>query len=407
VSTAARTGLDVWQGVLVDAVDGDPLARAKVAAHPGIDWPALWPRILRLRPDAGPTLVALRNGKMPQRKGQPMPDVDAKEPDDGEAPAFTWRTGQDIDDSPPGELLLGMLEPDGPTLIYAAGGVGKGTTAAWVVAETRELGLRPLIYDAEGHPREWRRRLTGLGVPPEWWVYVQPQELPDHLLGRPLYDVVPHLGDVARAAGCGLLILDSIMAASNLTEEGLKSDARAPYRVVSALDETGLPSVSIGHPPKQSPTGEPYGSVAWTNAPRLTWLGTRAEGDGHRVRWQARKKNERGAIPGILLTFRYDELGRLCGAVREDDERATRAWIADILTEGPQTVEELAELMAESGDDGATEAAEARAKETIRRTLGRMRKAGLAHKTGGRGAPWALGGKVSRNEKQDSERVNR
>jgi hypothetical protein len=310
--------------------------------------------------------------------------------DDAE-PALAWRTGEDIDDSPPGDLLLGMLEPNDPTMIYAAGGVGKGTTCAYIVAETRKLGIRPLIYDAEGHPREWRRRLTGLDIPPEWWVYVEPHELPDHLLGKPLHEVTPHLGDIARAAGCGLLIVDSIMAASNLTEEGIKGDVRAPYRYASALANTGIPSVSIGHTPKNNPGGDPYGSVAWINAARLTWLGTKAAGEGHRVRWQTRKKNERGHVPSILLTFHYDDGQRLCSVTREDDEQATRTWLMDTLAQGPQSVEDLAELMVDSDDEGPIEAAMARAKETIRRTLGRMRKAGLAHKAAGRGSPWALG----------------
>lgn len=329
----------------------------------------------------------------------------AAEPAQGvDVPPLSWRTLADIDDAPPGNLLFGMIEPDGPTLLYGAGGVGKGTTAAWLIAECLAVGIRPMVYDAENHPREWRRRTAGLGVGPEQVVYVQPHELPTHLLGRPLHEVVPHLGDVARAAGCGILIIDSIMAGANLSEEGLKSDARAPYRYVAALAELGIPSVSLGHTTKNSPDGDPYGSVSWINAMRLTWLGTRAEGDsdGHRVRWQPRKRNERGHIASVRLSFEYDEANQLCGATRQDDELVVRAWLTDALARGPLTVQELAESMADMNDDGPTDAAEARAKETIRRTLSRMRHAGLVHKTGGRLSPWALG--VSRNVSRNGGR---
>ena len=313
-------------------------------------------------------------------------------------PAVQWRTLADIDDAPPGELLLGMLEPEGPNLLYGDGGVGKGTTCVWIIAECVKMGIVPMIYDAENHPREWRRRAGGLGVGPAEVVYRQPHELPPHLVGRPLHIVVPHLGDVAQSAGCGILIIDSIIAASNLSEEGLKGDARAPYQYVSALNEIGITSVSIGHTPKNSPEGDPYGSVSWINAMRLTWLGTDAGGEGHRVRWLPKKRNERGHIAAILLGFQYDEAGKLCGVTREDDERATRLWLIDRLASGPQTVEELAEEMAEVGDAAGV----ARAKDRLRQTLGRMKRAHQVHKTGGRGAPWALGG-PSRNGKRDRE----
>ena len=183
----------------------------------------------------------------------------------------------------------------------------------------------------------------------------------------------------------------------------MKSDPRAPYMYTAALAELGLPSVSVGHTPKNSPDGDPYGSVSWTNAHRLTWHGARAEGDGHRVRWTPRKRNERGAIAGILLAFDYDEKGQLCRVTPEDDERASRMWVTDILAQGPRTVEELAEELAD-GEDGNHAQNTARAKDRIRQTLGRMRRAGLVHKAKGRGTPWALGvdGKVSRNGKRDA-----
>jgi hypothetical protein len=314
----------------------------------------------------------------------------------GERPA-TWRTVADIEDSALRPLLFGMLEPDGPNLLYAAGGTGKGTTCAWLIAEAVKVGIRPMIYDAENHPREWRRRVTGLGVAPERVVYVQPYELPTVLLGKPLYQVVPHLGSIAQAAECGILFIDSILAAANLSEEGLKSDARAPYQYVTALGELGIPSVSLGHTPKNSLEGDPYGSVSWINAMRLTWQGQHAEGDGHRVRWVARKKNERGHIPGLLLTFGYDAQDRLVTVTQEDDETSTRRWILDVLADGPQTVEELADLMC-TNESGNHTAAVTRARDRIRMLLNRMQRARLVHKIGGRGSPWALGSRSGSRE---------
>ena len=56
--------------------------------------------------------------------------------------------------------------------------------------------------------------------------------------------------------------------------------------------------------------------MAWVAAMRMTWIGTRGEGDGHHVRWRPRKRNERGYIAGVLLTFEYGDDGRPCAVTR-------------------------------------------------------------------------------------------
>jgi hypothetical protein len=305
----------------------------------------------------------------------------------------TWRTLAEVPNDPPGPLLLDMFEPDGPNLIYAAGGVGKGSTCAWVITECAKIGIKVLIYDAEGHPGEWRRRVEGLGGNPADTVIVEPHELPQNLMGKPLHEVVPYLGAIAHEAGCGLIIVDSILAAANLSEEGLKSNAAAPYLYVRALGTVGKPSISIAHPPKNSASGEPYGSVSWVNAMRLTWFGTHAEGDGHNVRWTPRKRNERGRIATVRLEFHYNDLGQLSHVERKDDEFVVRDWITSQLMElGEATVPDLAEEMIADDDDGNRAVVLERAKDTISRTLRRMRKAGQVHKMkGSRPARWALG----------------
>jgi hypothetical protein len=124
---------------------------------------------------------------------------------------------------------------------------------------------------------------------------------------------------------------------------------------------------------------------------RLTWLGTRAEGDSHRVRWRPKKRNERGHIPGVLLTFAYGADGRPCSAERADDDESTRDWLLAALVGGPRGVGDLAEeMMAEHDDPPAGELE--RIKERVARALGRMARDGWVDKLGtkGRGVQWAL-----------------
>jgi hypothetical protein len=315
----------------------------------------------------------------------PLPSVWALR-DRGEFP----RTLADISDDPPGPLHFGMLE-DGPTLAYAAPGTGKGTTGAWIVCEAQRAGMLPLIFDAERRPREWSRRVAGLGGDRSRCLYTEPVDLPRALVGRPLWEVTEHLGKIIAANGADLLMIDSIMPAVGLGEERLRSDPQVPYLWVAALDALSVPSLSFGHPPKGQPEGEPFGSFAWVAAMRLTWVGTKAEGDGHRVRWRPKKRNERGHIPGILLTVDYGDDGRPCGITRADDEESTRDWILAALVHGPRGVGALAEDMLDETDSPPPGEAD-RIKERLRRTLHRMSREGWVERLGTTGprVQWQL-----------------
>jgi len=302
-----------------------------------------------------------------------------------------WRTLLDVPDTPPGPLLLGMLEPDGPTLAYGAPGIGKGTTGAWIITEAQRVGMLPVVYDAERRPREWSRRVGGLGGDRGRVVYIEPEDLPASHRGRPLWDVAPAIGAIVQAAGGDLLLIDSIMPAVGLGEDRLRSDAQVPFLWVAALDALEVPSLSFGHPPKGQPEGEPFGSFAWVAAMRLTWLGTKAEGDGHRIRWRPKKRNERGHIPGVLLTVEYGDDGRPCAVARADDEESTRDWLLAALIHGPRGVADMAEdMLAET--ENATTGEVDRIRERLGRALQRMRREGWVEKLGkvGRGVQWSL-----------------
>lgn len=317
-----------------------------------------------------------------------MPLFDADEP--AEAVPL-YRTLANIDDAPPRDLLFGMLEPDGPNAAIAAPGVGKGMTGAYFVTECEREGLRPVIFDAERRPREWARRVAGLGGDRSRVIYVEPTDLPASHRGRPLWEVVDVLDLIISAAGGDLLIIDSIMPAVGLGEDRLKSDAQVPFLWVAALDSLSVPSLSFGHPPKGQPEGEPFGSFAWVAAMRLTWIGTKAEGDGHRIRWRPRKRNERGHIPGVLLTVEYGDDGRPCAVGRADDEESTRDWLLGALVAGPRGVADMAEDMLADTDSPAAGEAE-RIKERLGRALHRMSREGWVERVGGqgRGAKWQL-----------------
>ena len=301
------------------------------------------------------------------------------------------RTLADISDEPPRPLLLGMLEPDGPTLAYGAPGTGKGTTGAWIVVECLQLGMKPLIFDAERRPREWARRVSGLGGDRSRVAYREPTDL-GKFAGRPFWEAGEELRHQARAAGADLLIVDSILPAVGLGEDRLKSDPQTPYLYVAALDALGIPTVSFGHPPKGQPEGDPFGSVAWLGAMRLTWVGTPAEGDGHRVRWRPRKRNERGYIPGFVLSVAYGADGRPSEVRRDDDEESTREWLVTALGSGaPRSVADMADELIETSER-LDEHDAARVRERLSKSLQRMKRDNLVERLGttGVGVRWQL-----------------
>jgi hypothetical protein len=284
-----------------------------------------------------------------------------------------------------------MLEA-GPNMLYAAPGTGKGLTGAWIACELDKLGLRPAVYDAERRPREWSRRVAGLGGDRSRIVYVEPSDLGPKHAGRPLWEATEALAPILRSAGADALLIDSVLPACGIAEERLRSDAAAPFLYVAALDALGIVTVSFGHPPKGRPEGEPFGSMAWVAAMRLTWLGSDAPTDGgKRVRWRPRKRNERGHVPGILLHFDFGEDGRPCAAQQLDDEQDTRSWLLDALHDGPLTMAELVEL-AMADEEYATADMAERAKERLGSALGRMRRQGQVTREGtsGRNVRWSV-----------------
>ena len=326
----------------------------------------------------------------PRDNGAEEPKLAEVEPITPDLP--TWRTLDEIPDDPPRSLLLDFLEPDGPTLGCAAPGVGKGMTAAWSTRELQRLGMKVAIYDAERRPREWARRIQGLGGNRSEVTYFDPSDLGRKYLGRPLWDAQPALRTIIRSTGSDVLIVDSILPSVGVGEERLRTDAQAPYLYVAALDALGIPTLSLGHPPKGQPEGDPFGSMAWVAAMRLTWIGTIGERDVHQVRWRPRKRNERGHIATFLLTISYSDDGRPHDVTREDDEETTREWILAALVRGPRTVSDLAEELLDQADEQPSPDLSRRTEERISRTMRRLAREGLADKAGkdGRAVRWTL-----------------
>ena len=305
----------------------------------------------------------------------------------------TGRTLADISDEPLPPLLFDIVETSGGTIMSAKGGTGKGATGVYLCGTAVEAGMTPLILDFERRPGEWARRLSGLCVPRDKVAYADRSDFPGDHKGRPLMELIDDIRSIIHYRGADLVVIDSIIAAVLAGEDKMKGDPQLPWEYMRAIEELGVPTVSFAHPPRGRTDGDPFGSVMWVNASRLVWAGSRAEGDGHRVRWRAHKENERGRIPGFILAFSYGDDGRMAGVERLDDETDTREWLQQALyAHGELSVAELAELLYEDDSEPPTPDELERTKARFRQQLNRMKKAGLVSRSGkatGKGAKWS------------------
>jgi hypothetical protein len=245
--------------------------------------------------------------------------------------------------------------------------------------------MRAAIYDAEARPREWARRLAGLGADRAGVRYIAPVDLARPLRGRPLWDIADALRDTLAADGVDLVIVDSAIRASALADDRARSDPGAPFTYVAALETVCRVPVSLGHPSRGNPDGDPFGSYAWVAAHRLTWHGRRESGGQHRVRWEVRKANERpDTIPAVGLTFEYRD-GLLVAVSRTDDDEDTATWV---LARLPGTVADLVDAWMEDHDE--PDAARQVLTERIGRALRRLRSREVVDRAGRRPYRWTV-----------------
>jgi len=157
--------------------------------------------------------------------------------------------------APPVPPILGVLSPEGTTVLYGDGGDGKG----WIAAKwASQLDVKVAIIDFENHPNEWAYRLDKFGL--QDVLYVSPP----NTMERWANDRAARL---LRNAGIGFLIVDSAMYASNVDDPYSPASAMAYKRARSRLDN--LPAILLAH--TTGGQDKVFGSVFWRNEARIVW----------------------------------------------------------------------------------------------------------------------------------------
>ena len=271
--------------------------------------------------------------------------------EDGSEDIAAWlgaRSLATIPRDPPPPLLIDRLDPNGHTILYGEGGVGKGTTASYWITQLVAAGHHVLVLDYEDHPDEWSRRVWALAGQDavDGVTHVSPHSTAWNGPSGAIWDHQDEIKKLAEACGAAFIVIDSIIpACAGVDVSSGATDA--PSRYVAALQHIGLPVLSIAHVTKEGSLKYPFGSVFWHNLARFTWSLSKAP-SGDTTVLTNRKHNNYEKQPAIDVRMTW-----LDGLPRDVGERPYSAALADLIDEAliePLTLKEVVARLNEDND---------------------------------------------------------
>jgi hypothetical protein len=265
----------------------------------------------------------------------------------------------------PDPLAAPFLTPEGPTVIYGKGGVGKGLVTCYLIKRLVEAGHVVLLVDFEGREREWGFRLRGLGLADALLdrIHYRAPFGPDWTAPTgSLADVAQLLREDGDRLGATYLVIDSYSVATSTGDTLGGMPAAQEY--FNGLTRIGLPSATIAHVAGGQGRfpDRPFGSVFVHNLARETWAVETTDEDEeesnpdlarigpHVVSLEIRnkKQNDRPLSTAQFMTFSFFGDGTIeVNRDRPTDQTRTEMCAA-ILAETPDmTTKEIAAAIKE------------------------------------------------------------
>jgi hypothetical protein len=299
----------------------------------------------------------------------------------------------------PAQLCHPFLTAEGPTVIYARGGTGKGMVACWFVKRLVAAGHVVMVVDFEGHEREWGSRLRGLGLTDDELArvhYRAPFASDWTAPTGSMASIADAIREDAARLGVTILIVDSYsVATSNGDTMGGEAAAREYF---SGLARIGLPSLTIAHVRGDSGKfpDRPFGSVFVHNLARETWAVERLgddepEADADLIRvgphivaleLRNKKANARPISAAQFVTFSFFGDGSIEVLTDRPSDRSVADRAAAVLADGPMTLVKIAAAIKEDTGETVSE-------DVLRRALNRDPRR-FVHLDGTRPRPWGL-----------------
>lgn len=179
--------------------------------------------------------------------------------------------------APPKPLIKEtFLAPNGWTVIYANGGVGKGMTALWLMREFLDLhdDVDIAVIDYEQHDWEWRSRADAMGFTEEEKSrlhYVTPEDR--------MPKIIENIKTTVKDFTIGMWVVDSYVPASDPNDKLGGADAAMGFFGSAAL--LGGVGLVLAHTAAgaNAHQDKPFGSSFIHNAARETWSAIRVDVD--------------------------------------------------------------------------------------------------------------------------------
>ena len=192
----------------------------------------------------------------------------------------------------PEDPWLGVVSPQGTTVLYGDGGDGKGWVAAKLAAT---LKRKVAIIDFEMQPSEWGYRLSRFGATLNDVLYFSPPTTLDRW-------ATEGSARMLKDKGVEFLVIDSAMYASNVDDPYSPNGALAYGRARRRLGN--LPALLLAH--TTGGADKVFGSVFWRNESRIVW---RLNKDfiSRSRHLECRKANGYSWLEGRRLNVEFDE----------------------------------------------------------------------------------------------------
>lgn len=265
---------------------------------------------------------------------------------------------------PPPPMLIERLDPSGHTILFGAGGVGKGTYTAWLAVCLVRAGHKPLILDYEHHPEEWARRVYGLDADALPVVnYAAPLSAAWEGKRGALWDAADELRTLCIDESITTVIVDSLAIACAGADV---SDPGTPALYAAGLELLERPVLSLAHVNRAHDMTYPFGSAFWHNLARMSWS---LEEDGPRSILTPRKANNYVRTGKVAIEVTWDS-GRPLSVYERPYGDLMADRIRDVLGSEQLTSKEITERLNEAADDNGQPVIEPTIRTTLRRMAG-------------------------------------
>lgn len=232
---------------------------------------------------------------------------------------------------PPPPMLIDRLDPEGHTILFGTGGVGKGALACYWITQLVLANRGVLIVDYEQHPSEWSRRLASLNPDAHSSGRIR------HIAPRrPLRECAAMVAAEADSFELSVVVVDSAVMACG--SDPLKPDVAGDY--AAAVTAVGRPVLSLAHVTKADDMRYPFGSIFWHNLARTTW-GLQADQSGAVV-LSHRKHNNYASLGRFTVASTWLD-GKLREVYERNYQMALKDRIREVLGVGPLTLAEVVE----------------------------------------------------------------